>query len=595
MAFKWRRITGTLAGPGLPPAVPPLTITQSTAFSDGNVNNAYSTTIGCTGGVTPYSSWTVVGGALPAGLSLSTAGAISGTPSTVENSTFTIQVRDSTGTTASQSFALAIASSGAPAPLSITTSSGLNQGVVNTAYSLTFQSTGGVSPYRNYVRVGGSLPAGLSLSSATGALTGTPSTTGTSTFTVEVTDAAESVAGKEFRCAVISSAVSTALHAYYETLRALPEHSTSYSLRTQSQLNGLTNAGVSTAFTYVWPDDGYTDPQDGAKLVMAVRDVVGEQQLHIPLGTMSTGRFLVTWDFFYGPEFRDNGATIQQWKTFNLRHDGGIWHTHVNRVAGNTTPNVCRTYDSLNASGNIDQTTNQVNPNYPEGVFDREPIQPWGPIQTPTVASDAGNGATTFKTTLTSSTSNEYAGWYCKVVSGSLNGQASKIASYDSTTKQITLSTGLTATPANGVSLQVVYAWGTTAPSAASNFKIIQNKWTRYWIECRPNTPAASPYWDQWKSINAACSSLQGTYHGLSLWIADEDRDPVRIISKVPWIRRANNVFELNYEFDTSATTNVTGPVTGYSRNVVMLRDYEYSGDTNAPESDATIFVKPVG
>ena len=71
--------------------------------------------------------------------------------------------------------------------LAITTSSLLTAGSTFTAYSLAFAASGGTAPYTYAVTVG-VLPAGLTLSSA-GVLSGTPTATGGSTFTVQVTDA----------------------------------------------------------------------------------------------------------------------------------------------------------------------------------------------------------------------------------------------------------------------------------------------------------------------------------------------------------------------------------------------------------------------
>ena len=49
------------------------------------------------------------------------------------------------------------------------------------------QATGGVTPY-SWSVVSGSLPTGLSLGSSSGTISGTPSASGTSNFTVRVTD-----------------------------------------------------------------------------------------------------------------------------------------------------------------------------------------------------------------------------------------------------------------------------------------------------------------------------------------------------------------------------------------------------------------------
>ncbi len=72
---------------------------------------------------------------------------------------------------------------------SITTTS-LPGGIVGTAYSGSIAATGGTSPL-SYSVSAGSLPAGLSLNSSTGAITGTPSGPASTTpvsFTVKITD-----------------------------------------------------------------------------------------------------------------------------------------------------------------------------------------------------------------------------------------------------------------------------------------------------------------------------------------------------------------------------------------------------------------------
>src|SRR5205823_7815501 len=58
---------------------------------------------------------------------------------------------------------------------------------VGTAYSQTLAATGGTPPYAWSV-ISGSLPAGLTLNATSGAISGTPTTAGTSNFTVQVID-----------------------------------------------------------------------------------------------------------------------------------------------------------------------------------------------------------------------------------------------------------------------------------------------------------------------------------------------------------------------------------------------------------------------
>ena len=71
-------------------------------------------------------------------------------------------------------------------PLAVTTTA-LSSSTVGTPYSVSLVATGGTSPY-SWSITSGSLPAGLSLSSSTGMISGTPSASGTSSFTVTVTD-----------------------------------------------------------------------------------------------------------------------------------------------------------------------------------------------------------------------------------------------------------------------------------------------------------------------------------------------------------------------------------------------------------------------
>ena len=78
--------------------VPPLTLAGGPQPL-GEVGVPYTTSLTAAGGLTPY-TWSIVAGALPAGLAISpTTGVIGGTPTVQGTSVFTVQVQDSTNAT----------------------------------------------------------------------------------------------------------------------------------------------------------------------------------------------------------------------------------------------------------------------------------------------------------------------------------------------------------------------------------------------------------------------------------------------------------------------------------------------------------------
>src|SRR5580698_2625860 len=123
---------------------------------------------------------------LPAGLSISsTTGLISGTPTTAGSSSVTVTATDTTGASGSASFTWTI---NPKATNTVTvTNPGSQAGTVGTAASLQIAATDSASGQTlTYSATG--LPAGLSISSTTGLISGTPTTAATSSVTVTATD-----------------------------------------------------------------------------------------------------------------------------------------------------------------------------------------------------------------------------------------------------------------------------------------------------------------------------------------------------------------------------------------------------------------------
>jgi large repetitive protein len=161
------------------------------AIGPGNVGTFFNWAISESGGQgpTPF-DWSVVAGALPDGLSLDGPGCgvhcarVIGTPTTVQTTTFTVQVTDSAGQTGQQAFSLQI---NPPRPLVVTTPSNCcSPGTVGTFYQVHFFADGGVQPWV-WSLAAGQFPPGLTLDPS-GLLAGTPTTAGTFTFTVQVAD-----------------------------------------------------------------------------------------------------------------------------------------------------------------------------------------------------------------------------------------------------------------------------------------------------------------------------------------------------------------------------------------------------------------------
>jgi hypothetical protein len=159
-------------------AVGPVTLPNATS------NSAYSATVTASGGSGTYSFAATSG--MPSWLTLNaTTGVLSGTPTTTGSSTFSISAADSknAGVTGSQTYTLVV---NAASSLTVSPST-LPSATANSSFSATFSATGGSGTY-TFAVTSGSLPSGLTLNTSTGALSGTPTTAGSSTFTITASD-----------------------------------------------------------------------------------------------------------------------------------------------------------------------------------------------------------------------------------------------------------------------------------------------------------------------------------------------------------------------------------------------------------------------
>ncbi len=185
----------------------PVTATQAIAAKVLTETKAVTSFTPVTGGsgTTPYIF--SVSPTLPAGLSFSTStGAITGTPSmATSDATYTVTVTDANSATETATFSLSV--NAAVTATQAVASKALTQNVAATSFT-PVTGGGGTNPLA--YSVSPALPAGLTLSSSTGEITGTPTVaSAAATYTVTVTDANSATATTSFSLTVASALTAT--------------------------------------------------------------------------------------------------------------------------------------------------------------------------------------------------------------------------------------------------------------------------------------------------------------------------------------------------------------------------------------------------
>jgi hypothetical protein len=185
-----------------------VSITTGATLPAGYVGSNYSQTLAATGGTGSGYAWTATSSNLSSyGLSLSTAGVVSGTPTTAGTASFTAQVTDSGGNTATAPLTIAVYSAltlPTPDPSSLPSTA-----FTGASYFGTITASGGSGSYSWTVT---GLPSdGLSASSSGGSLiiSGTATSAQTVSFGVSVKDTATGVSVGPYTYSIVVSTAPT--------------------------------------------------------------------------------------------------------------------------------------------------------------------------------------------------------------------------------------------------------------------------------------------------------------------------------------------------------------------------------------------------
>ncbi|WP_374500283.1 putative Ig domain-containing protein [Pseudoxanthomonas sp.] len=357
---------GTITNDDVPVTVSPGTL------PNGTVATAYSQTITASGGTGPY-GFAVTAGALPAGLTLSPGGALTGTPSAGGTFNFTVTATDGSAFpgpfSGSQAYTLTLA-----APTIALPATPLAGGTLGAAYSAAITpASGGTAPYA-YAVTAGALPGGLTLNTSTGSITGTPSALGTFNFSITATDSSTGTgpytATQAYAITVIDEAPtggnSSLTVAYNAPATNVPltlsgGAPTSLAIATPP-VNG-TAIVSGTTITYQ-PNAGYAGPDSftytatnsgGASAPATVSVTVQDAVITIT----AAGGFAATVAAPYTQTFTFNGGT-SPWSGYqvtNLPAGVAIAGTTANTVTISGTPTQAGTFN-LNVSATDGSTGN---------------------------------------------------------------------------------------------------------------------------------------------------------------------------------------------------------------------------------------------
>ncbi len=300
-----------------------------------------------TGGAPPY-SFAATG--LPSGLTINTAtGIISGTPATAAQSTVSLTLNDSSGQNASETLNFSVINSKLALVCDFSASL-----VTGAPFSTACKTYGGTGPFA-YSVLAGTLPAGLTLSASTGAVTGSPTTAGPVTFTLQVTDSeAPAASARQTVSVLVNPTALTILTASLPTPNsALPYAALpiaaggtppySYSISAGALPSGLQQDTSTGAITSV---SGGTLATGAYSFTVQVTDAASATATQTYSGTISAALVQNFTSYALPNASGANGITAGP--------DGAMWFTTLDQTGGNligriTTGGVITTTAAANA------------------------------------------------------------------------------------------------------------------------------------------------------------------------------------------------------------------------------------------------------
>lgn len=284
-------------------------------------NVAYSAPLSATGGTTPY-IWDVASGTLPQSLAVDGQVIDGNVIDDTGSYSFTIRVTDAVGATVTKALSITVVAQG---QFIITTPEILPDGRVGNIYGLVIRTSGGVAPV-TVTKIAGNFPTASPAFSINSRreYRGTPTTAQTVNWTAQATDSSNPprVTTKDFTHTIdpAGGTIIIGNHAYYDEMRALPQCIAQFDLRSQALLNSICPDPPAYIFSYINGNDPYPTPQDGTKFYDDGAMYIQQQlrmafpkQLHV-----NGGSFIISWDFWYGEEFRNHQGSVVSQKAYRV-------------------------------------------------------------------------------------------------------------------------------------------------------------------------------------------------------------------------------------------------------------------------------------